>query len=66
MKIIQVSYWQVKPANLDIPQGATFPYSKEKRNELIDAITEAGYNVMLIKHVGRLVIFIDKGRFKKH
>ena len=54
---------------LDLKNNTQFPYSKEKRNELIDTIIEAGYNVMIQTIIpsvpeGYQVIWIDKYRFQ--
>lgn len=50
---------------------AEFPFSKETRNDIIDDIMEAGYNVLLQRtrpqsqEYETLIIWIDKYRFQQ-
>ncbi len=43
-----------------------YPYSEEKRNEVVNATLNAGLNVMLAKTTnGDLVVYIDNKKFQQ-
>lgn len=70
METILVRAFHNTLPGLDLPATSEYPFSKEKRNELIDQIMEAGYNVCLqrVKPEGRpeyLIIWYDKWRFQQ-
>lgn len=64
MKKITTLYWRLsKFPDLNIEHKAEYPYSYEKRNELVDMILDKGYSVMLRSINNNLIIWIDKYRF---
>jgi len=64
MKKIIIGYWHLsKYKTLDYEQNQEFEFSKEKRNEIIDNVLEAGFNVMIRNGVEHCIIYIDNGRF---
>ncbi len=42
-----------------------YAYSEEKRNEVVNAILNAGLNVMLAKTNGNLIVYIDNKKFQQ-
>lgn len=64
-QLLTVGYWHLHPLpNLQYKHMESFPYSVDKRNEIIDTILNAGYSVMIRPHnIYEYIIWIDKGRF---
>jgi len=67
---IEVAYWISPLPNLPFKHREKFKYSVEKRNEIIDTIINAGYNVMIKTYVpsigeGFQIIWIDKYGFQQ-
>jgi len=70
MKKIYVVYWipsDEQERNMGIKHNQSFPYSIEKRNEIVDIALSKDYNVMLKKVVKTkaLMILIDKLSFQQ-
>ena len=68
MKKINIHYWYSDLSELTgIKHKASFDYSKEKRNELIDHFLDHSCEVMIRKFDHSLIIFIDNagGRFRQ-
>jgi hypothetical protein len=63
VKELQICYWKTIFPELKYKQYQVFPYSKRKRNLIIDNILSHGYNIMIREFTEQLVIYIDKGRF---
>lgn len=67
MKKITLAYFYGNHEDkIGIPHNTTFPYSKKKRNEIIDKVLDNNLNVML-KHGANdvLIIWVDNGRFNQ-
>ena len=69
-KVIKISYFHGGKlpklgANPEVADGAEMPYSREKRDELVDWILVSGYNVMIVRSSDTLVLLIDDGRFRQ-
>jgi len=64
-QLLTVGYWHLNPLpSLPYKHMESFPYSVEKRTEIIDTILNAGYSVMIRPlNADELIIWIDKGRF---
>jgi len=63
---IYVAYWMgTMIESLNIPHKASFEYSEEKRNEIINLALEKNLQVMLYQISTTLIIMIDNGRFKQ-
>jgi hypothetical protein len=70
MKKLYVSYWipnESQEKDMGIKHNQAFPYSIEKRNEIIDIALSKNYNVMLKKVVKTkaLLIMIDDRSFQQ-
>jgi len=65
METILVRYFHSKLPNLPYDGKETYEYSKEKREEIIDTILAAGYNICLQQTLVFLIIWIDKYRFQQ-
>lgn len=67
MKRLYVCHWVPNDQitkDTGFKNNDSFPYSIEKRNEIIDIVLSKDYNVMLKKTTNKtLIIFIDNSRF---
>lgn len=68
-KIIVAYYASTKLPDLPYKHNDEFPFSKRKRNQIIDKIMDSDYNVMLQRVTTNeghsLIIWIDKYRFQQ-
>ena len=63
---IMVLYWnEIKLDKLDVEDKSEYPYTHNKRKQLVNYILQAGYNVMLRGQDDVLVMLIDDGDFEK-
>jgi hypothetical protein len=65
METINVRYFHSKLPNLKYKGDEHYPYTKRRRNMIIDDIINAGYNVCLQQTTEVLIIWIDKYRFQQ-
>lgn len=68
MNTIVVAYWMGGTIEkVGIPHNSSCPYTKEKRNEIIDKVLDSGYNVLLQQqnNTQTLIIWIDDKRFQQ-
>lgn len=65
LKTIQIVYWVHVFDTVPYDHKQIVPYSKEKRNEIVDTIMEAGLNVVLLLSEDTLVIGIDDRAFQQ-
>ena len=64
-KII-VLYWnETKLEKLDVEDKSEYPYTHDKRKQLVNYILQAGYNVMLCGEDDILFMLIDDGNFQQ-
>ena len=68
IRTINVYYWSGgQPAGSEIPHNVLYPYSKEKRNEVIDYFLDRGFEVMIRKNKEFQIILVDVpgGKFRQ-
>lgn len=64
MKEIIIRYWHCYEF-MEYKHDEKFPYSKQKRNEIINNVLDNGYSVMLRNSSDRfLTIYLDSKGFK--
>lgn len=62
-KIIVADWKGYEDTRIGIKHLTEFDYSKEKRNESIDKILNAGLNLMVQQSKNNIIIWITDGRF---
>jgi hypothetical protein len=62
-KIIVLDWHGNDDTGIGIKNNSEFPFSKKKRNEIIDLALDKGLNVMIRQLKKSLVMWIHKGRF---
>lgn len=65
---LHIHYWGSDfEDRTDLKHQAEYAYSEEKRNEVVNAILNAGLNVMLAKTTNGddLVVYIDNKKFQQ-
>lgn len=66
MTEIKVFYFHgTKFPSLKYEHGETFPLTKRKRNQIVEDVLKAGYNVMLYQTSEWMIIWIDDKRFQQ-
>lgn len=65
METILIRYFHSKLPGLEYKGDESFPYNKETRDDIIDEILAAGYNVMLQQTKQNMIIWIDRYRFQQ-
>lgn len=66
MKEIMIFYFYgTKFPKLKYQHKQTFQFSRRKRNQIIDKVMDAGYNILLQQSGECLVIMIDYKRFQQ-
>jgi hypothetical protein len=66
MNEITVHYWHgTKYEDINFNHGAVFPYTVRKRNQIINAVQNAGKSIMLRPSGDSLQIWIDDGMFRQ-
>ena len=60
METIKISYWKLRKFDdLNYDNGTEFPYSEEKRNEIINDVLSKGYALMVIESGKFLRIYLN-------